>query len=57
MLLYLPLAAALLGTILGAYRATKQGGDIFDVLLWAFGHASALGLPVLAGLFLLDLFI
>ncbi|MEL6582685.1 MAG: hypothetical protein AAFQ36_02535 [Pseudomonadota bacterium] len=57
MLLYLPLATAAFGTILGAWRATKRGGDIFDVFLWAFGHACAFGLPVFIALIVLDLVI
>lgn len=56
MLLYLPALTALFGASLGAYRAFRRGGDVFDLLLWGFGHACAFGLPVLAGLVLLDLF-
>lgn len=49
--------AALIGAVLGGYRARKRGGEILDILQYGFGHAMAFGLVTLIGALILDWFI
>ena len=51
----LPLIAALIGAVLGAFRATRAGGKLPDAIMWGFGHACAFGVTVFAALVILDL--
>ena len=50
-----PLIAALIGAVLGAFRAMRAGGKLPDALMWSFGHACAFSITVFAALVILDL--